>query len=500
MGLLCRRRAPQARPEVELSASSRLEFPVGFEWGTATAAYQIEGGWDADGRGPSIWDDYCRVPGKVLNGDTGDVACDHYGRLDADLDLMAKLGLPSYRFSVSWPRVMPTGSGAVNQPGLDFYDRLVDGLLARGIRPLVTLYHWDLPSELQRSHGGWTSRRTAELFADYAAVVGRRLGDRVSSFGTLNEPYCSAFLGHAAGTHAPGLTDPAAAYAAAHHLNLAHGLAASALRSEAPEAKISVSLNIAQVYPATESDEDHAAAGHVDLIANRIFLEPMLRGRYPERLFEETAGLADWSVVRDGDLALIHQPLDALGVNFYSPSRIGGASHRPASEHVSPSGRWVNDPARADRQATAWPGTDRAWSVPQPGPYTEMGWRIEPQAFTDLLLRVSRDYPETPIMVTENGAAFADQVDQDGRVIDHDRIAYLRTHLAAVHGAITAGADIRAYYLWSFLDNFEWSLGYAKRFGLVRVDYDTLARTPKASAAWFCNVVAANAVDTTGDA
>jgi beta-glucosidase len=236
------------------------------------------------------------------------------------------------------------------------------------------------------------------------------------------------------------------------------------------------------------------------MIANQIFLEPMLRGRYPDGLMEATAGLADWSVVRDGDLALIHQPLDALGVNFYSPSRIGGPTHRPASEHVSPSGRWVNDPARADRQATGWPGTDRAWSVPQPGPYTEMGWRIEPQAFTDLLLRVSRDYPETPIMVTENGAAFADQLDEAGRVFDHDRIAYLRTHLAAVHAAIAAGADIRAYYLWSFLDNFEWSLGYAKRFGLVRVDYETLARTPKASATWFCDVVAANAVDTTEDA
>ena len=257
---------------------------------------------------------------------------------------MAKLGLPSYRFSVAWPRVMPTGSGAVNQPGLDFYDRLVDGLLARGIRPLVTLYHWDLPSELQRSHGGWTGRRTAELFADYAAVVGQRLGDRVPSFGTLNEPYCSAFLGHATGSHAPGVTDPAAAYAAAHHLNLAHGLAASALRSVAPGAKISVSLNIAQVYPATDSDEDRAAAAHVDMIANRIFLEPMLRGRYPDGLMEATAELADWSVVRDGDLALIHQPLDALGVNFYSPSRIGGAAHRPASEHGRPVGAGSTTP------------------------------------------------------------------------------------------------------------------------------------------------------------
>ncbi len=473
----------------------RLEFPAGFVWGTATAAYQIEGGWNADGRGLSIWDDYCRVPGNILGGDDGDVACDHYGRADSDLDLMAKLGLPAYRFSVAWPRVMPTGSGSVNQPGLDFYDRLVDGLLARGIEPLVTLYHWDLPSELQRNHGGWTGRRTAELFADYAAVVGDRLGDRVGAFGTLNEPYCSAFLGHASGSHAPGWTDPAAAYAAAHHLNLAHGLAAAALRSVAPRAKVTVSLNLAQVYPATESEEDREAATHVDMIANRIFLDPMLRGRYPDGLMEATAELADWSVVRDGDLRSIHQPLDALGVNFYSPSRIGGAAHRPATGTTSPSGRWVNDPARADASATPWPGTDRAWSVPQAGPYTEMGWRIEPQAFTDLLVRVGRDYPETPILVTENGAAMADEVDESGQVMDEERIAYLRDHLAAVHAAVAAGADVRGYYLWSFLDNFEWSLGYAKRFGLVRVDYDSQERTPKASAAWYRDVIAANAVE-----
>jgi beta-glucosidase len=493
--LLGRRRPPQARPEVELNGARRLEFPPGFVWGTATAAYQIEGAWDADGRGPSIWDDYCHAPGNVLGGDTGDVACDHYARVDADLDLMAKLGLPAYRFSVAWPRVMPTGSGSVNPLGLDFYDRLVDGLLERGIEPLVTLYHWDLPSQLQRAYGGWTGRRTAELFADYALVVGERLGDRVPWFGTLNEPYCSAFLGHATGSHAPGWTDASAAYSAAHHLNLAHGLATSALRSVAPHAKVSVSLNLAQVYPATDREEDREAAAHVDMIANRIFLEPMLRGRYPDGLIEATAGLADWSVVRDDDLQLIHQPLDALGVNFYSPSRIGGAAHRPATGSTSTSGRWVHDPARGDAAATPWPGTDRAWSVPQPGPYTEMGWRIEPRAFTDLLVRVGRDYPEVPILVTENGAAMADEVDASGQVLDDHRIDYLRAHLAAVHAAIAAGADVRGYYLWSFLDNFEWSLGYVKRFGLVRVDYDTLVRTPKASAAWYGDVIAANAVE-----
>jgi beta-glucosidase len=497
--LLGRRRTPQARPEVQLNSVGRLEFPAGFVWGTATAAYQIEGGWNVDGRGPSIWDNYSHAPGNVLDGDTGDVACDHYARADEDLDLMAKLGLPAYRFSVAWPRVVPTGSGRVNALGLDFYDRLVDGLLKRGIEPLVTLYHWDLPSELQRAHGGWTGRQTAELFAEYAAVVGQRLGDRVPWFGTLNEPYCSAFLGYAVGAHAPGWTDPSAAYAAAHHLNLAHGLAASALRSVAPRAKVSVSLNLAQVYPATESEEDREGAALVDMIANQIFLEPMLRGRYPDELMEATAELADWSVVHDGDLRQIHQPLDALGVNFYSPSRIGGSAHRPEKGRSSPSGRWVNDPSRGDASATPWPGANRAWSVPQPGPYTEMGWRIEPEAFTDLLLRLQRDYPEIPVLVTENGAAFADEVDPSGQVLDKQRIGYLRAHLAAVHAAIAAGADIRGYYLWSFLDNFEWSLGYSKRFGLVRVDYDTLARTPKASAAWYGQVIAANAVEAPED-
>ncbi len=478
-----------------LSLPDRLEFPDDFVWGTATAAYQIEGGWDADGKGRSIWDDFSQVPGNVLSGDTGEVACDHYHRVEEDLDLMASLGLKAYRFSVAWPRVMPSGTGHVNQAGLDFYDRLVDGLLARGIRPLVTLYHWDLPSALQRD-GGWAARTTAEHFAEYAAVVGQALGDRVPTFGTLNEPWCSAYLGYFSGVHAPGVADSEAAYAAAHHLNLAHGLAVTALRSVTPTTtEMSVSLNLAQIYPATDSDEDCAAAAHADTVANRIFLEPMLRGRYPDELLESTSHLADWSVIRDGDLALIHQPIDVLGINYYTPGRIGGPSHRPATEDGAGTGRWVNDPAHGKRRATPWLGTDRAWSVPQPGPYTEMGWRIEPQAFTDLLTRIHRDYPEMPLLVTENGAACDDHVDADGRVLDPDRIDYVRSHLAAVHAAIQAGADIRGYYLWSFVDNFEWALGYAKRFGLVHIDYDTLVRTPKASATWFGDVVAANAVE-----
>jgi beta-glucosidase len=468
-----------------------LQFPANFIWGSATAAYQIEGAAAEDGRLPSIWDVFCRTPGKVRNGDTGDVACDHYHRLDADLDLMAELGLPSYRFSVSWPRIVPGGSGAVNAPGLDFYQRLVDGLLERNITPLVTLYHWDLPQSLQ-DVGGWASRETVDRFAEYAAVVGRAFGDRVGVFTTLNEPWCAAFLGHASGVHAPGLTDNALALATAHHLNLAHGRAVSALRSVTPsDTQMSVTLNLAQVYPASDNPEDVHAARHVDGIANRVFLDPMLRGRYPADLISETGHLTDWSFVADGDLAEINVDLDVLGINFYAPSRVAAGTDE-LREAVT--GRWVNDPSQSDSGPTRWPGTDLAFSIPQPGPYTDMGWPIVPESFTDLLVRVHTDYPGIPLVITENGCAYDDPVSEDGRVHDTRRIDYVGAHLAAVHAAIEAGADVRGYYLWSFMDNFEWAWGYVKRFGMVHVDYDTLVRTPKDSALWFREVVARNAV------
>jgi beta-glucosidase len=476
----------------------RLTFPDGFTWGTATAAYQIEGAVDADGRGPSIWDTYSHTPGRTLDGDTGDVACDHYHRWQEDLDLLADLGVTSYRFSIAWPRVVPSGSGAVNLAGLDFYDRLVDGLLARGIWPMATLYHWDLPQDLQDRVGGWLGRETAWRFADYAAAVAGRLGDRVPHFSTLNEPYCSAFLGHGSGIHAPGVSGIVPALRAAHHLNLAHGLGAEAVRAAAAgDPHVSVVLNVAPVYPASEDGIDVEAARHVDELANRVFLEPVLRGRYPSSLLEATARHTDWAFVRDGDLALIHVPLDALGVNYYSPSRVCGP--RPGLTSTPPegpgTGRWVDDPAAATRaEPIPWPGTDVAWSVPQPGPYTDMGWRIEPEAFTDLLLGLAAEYPEVPLMVTENGCAYPDGPGPDGRVHDERRIEYLRSHLAAVHAAVDKGADVRGYYLWSLMDNFEWSLGYAKRFGLVHVDYVTQTRTPKDSFGWYREVVAANAV------
>jgi beta-glucosidase len=472
--------------------STSLSFPENFIWGSATASFQIEGATAEDGRGPSIWDTFCATPGKVRNGDTGEVACDHYHRVTSDLDLMVSLGLPSYRFSVSWSRIIPTGSGAVNQAGLDFYSRLVDGLLERNIAPLLTLYHWDLPEPLQDA-GGWTNRDTADRFAEYAEVLGRALGDRVPTFTTLNEPWCSAFLGYASGVHAPGYTDNAAALAAAHHLNLAHGRAVSALRSVTPAGTdMSVTLNLAQVYAASDSPEDAIAARHVDAISNRIFLEPMLRGSYPSDLIEGTSHLTDWSFVLDGDLAAINQPLDVLGVNFYAPTNVAAPTDELRAQIT---GRWVNDPSQADAGPSSYPGTDRAISIPQPGPYTDMGWPIRPASLTELLVRVATDYPEIPLAVTENGCAYPDVLSGDGAVHDPERIDYVRRHLAAVHAAIEAGADVRGYYLWSLMDNFEWAWGYSKRFGMVHVDYDSLVRTPKDSALWFRDVIAANAVE-----
>ncbi|MDQ1718899.1 MAG: beta-glucosidase [Pseudonocardiales bacterium] len=472
--------------------SQRLTFPEHFVWGSATAAFQIEGAAAEDGRGPSIWDTFCREEGRVHNGDTGDVACDHYHRLTEDLDLMQSLGLPSYRFSVSWSRVQPSGSGPVNPSGLDFYTRLVDGLLERNITPLLTLYHWDLPQPLQDA-GGWANRETAERFADYAEILGRALGDRVPTFTTLNEPWCSAFLGHASGVHAPGFTDNGLALKAAHHLNLAHGRAVSALRAvTGPDTKMSVTLNLAQVYANTDDPADLAAARHVDAIANRIFLDPMLRGSYPDDLLAGTAHLTDWSFVADGDLAAIHQPLDVLGINFYAPTNVAAATEDLRAQVT---GRWVNDPSQADAGPSAYPGTDRAFSIPQPGPYTDMGWPIRPEAFTELLVRVSKDYPDIPLVITENGCAYPDVLSADGAVHDPDRIDYVARHLGAVHAAIEAGADVRGYYLWSLMDNFEWAWGYSKRFGMVHVDYDTLVRTPKDSALWFRDVIATNAVE-----
>ncbi|MEU6713359.1 GH1 family beta-glucosidase [Nonomuraea sp. NPDC046802] len=456
-------------------------FPENFLWGTATAAYQVEGAWAEDGRGPSIWDTFSHTPGLVAGGDTGDAACDHYHRLDEDLGILAALGVGAYRFSISWPRVRPGGRGPLNQAGVDFYDRLIDGLLSRDIAPVATLYHWDLPQELEDA-GGWPERDTALRFAEYAQLMGERFGDRVRTWITLNEPWCSAYLGYASGVHAPARTEPAAALAAVHHLNLGHGLAVQALRAVAdPAAQLSVTLNLHHVRGVSEGDAD--AVRRVDAVANRAFLGPMLEGAYPDDLIADTASVTDWSFVRDGDTATACQPLDVLGVNYYNPTLVrqwdGGSGRQTADGHQ-------------DGSASPWIGCEDVEFAAQPGPYTEMGWNIDESGLTELLLRLRRDYPDTPLMITENGAAFADAVDADGRVRDERRVDYLHRHLSAVAEAIEAGADVRGYFVWSLMDNFEWAHGYAKRFGIVRVDRETMERTWKDSAFWYRDVVAAN--------
>ncbi|MET0932535.1 MAG: GH1 family beta-glucosidase [Mycetocola sp.] len=453
-----------------------LEFPSDFLFGSATASYQVEGAATEDGRGPSIWDTFSHTPGKVWNGDTGDVAVDHYHRLEEDLDLMKSLGLEAYRFSIAWPRIQPTGRGPANPAGLAFYERLVDGLIARGIRPIATLYHWDLPQALE-DEGGWTNRATSYAFADYARIMGEALGDRIETWTTLNEPWCSAYLGYGSGAHAPGITDGASALAAVHHLNLAHGLAVSALRdvvSNDPTFSITLNLHVFR----GDGETGPEAIRQVDGLANRVFLGPLLDGAYPADVLDDTASVTDWAFVQDGDLDLIRQPLGLLGVNYYSTTRVrlwDGVSEKQNADGHKPS------------LGTAWPGADRVEFLPQPGPYTEMGWNIEPAGLEELLLSLHEDYPNLPLMITENGAAFDDQV-VDGAVHDADRVDYLRRHLTAAHRALTHGVDLRGYQVWSFLDNFEWGYGYSKRFGIVRVDYETLERLPKNSALWYAEL------------
>ncbi|UXY27748.1 GH1 family beta-glucosidase [Streptomyces sp. HUAS TT20] len=454
-----------------------VTFPPAFLWGAATSAYQIEGAVREDGRTPSIWDTFSHTPGRTAAGETGDIAVDHYHRYRDDVALMAELGLTAYRFSISWSRVQPTGRGPAVQVGLDFYRRLVDELLAHGIRPAITLYHWDLPQELEEA-GGWPERDTAHRFAEYAQIVGEALGDRVEQWITLNEPWCSAFLGYGSGVHAPGRTEPAAALKAAHHLNLAHGLGASALRSVMPARNsVAVSLNSSVVRTLSQDPADLAAGRKIDDLANGVFHGPMLHGAYPRTLFEATAQITDWSYVRDGDLRTINQPLDALGLNYYTPTLVSDI------ESADTSGRRADGHGASDH--SPWPGADDVAFLQTPGERTEMGWTIDPTGLHDLIMRYSREVPGLPLYVTENGAAYDDKPDPDGRVHDPERIAYLHGHLSAVRRAITDGADVRGYYLWSLMDNFEWAYGYGKRFGAVYVDYATLARTPKSSARWY---------------
>jgi beta-glucosidase len=440
-------------PALEPAAAGA--FPLGFRFGVAMASYQIEGAVAEDGRGESIWDTFCRRPGAVAGGDTGDVACDHYHRWREDLDLMASLGVESYRFSIAWPRVQPDGRGALNRPGVDFYRQLCEGLRERGIEPIATLYHWDLPQARQAA-GGWAARDTAERFGEYAALMAAELGDVVDGWITHNEPWVVAFLGHAEGVKAPGIRDWPTALRVSHHLLLSHALALEALRGTAP---VGITLNLAPVR-----SDDVAAALRMDGYMNRWFLDPLLRGRYPEDMVEHyERRYGPFDAVREGDPERISQPIDFLGVNYYSPQRVKA------------------DPTRQPLELS------RGNPVP---PTTAMGWEVDPDGLHELLVRLRRDYGEIPIFITENGAAYEDPPVMNGTLDDPRRVEYLRSHLQALSRALADGVDVRRYFAWSMLDNFEWEHGYAKRFGLVYVDFSTQRRVLKRSAHWYRDFIA----------
>jgi beta-glucosidase len=437
-------------------------FPSGFAWGVATAAYQIEGAVAADGRGESVWDTFCRRPGAIRDGHTGDVADDHYHRWPEDVALMAELGVGTYRFSLAWPRVQPTGSGAVNPAGLDFYDRLVDSLVANGITPMPTLFHWDLPQPLEDA-GGWLTRDTAYRFADFASVAASRLADRVPLWITLNEPFVVTALGYALGVHAPGRTLMLGALPTAHHQLLGHGLAIAALRA-AGVRQVAIANNYAPAWAASDSPADVEATAAYDTLQNRLYTDPLLLGSYPD-LAALGVGPAGLDCVRDGDLAIISAPIDALGVNYYAPTRLS-APHDDALPF----------------QLQPIPGY----------PLTAFGNPVVPAGLTELLTTLAGRYGDQlpPVYITENGCSFADEPDGTGQVDDQDRIGYLDGHIRAVADAMASGVDVRGYLVWSLLDNFEWAEGYHQRFGLVHVDYDTLRRTPKASFGWYRELIA----------
>jgi beta-glucosidase len=464
---------------VRSGPDSALSFPPGFTWGAATAAYQIEGAVAADGRGLSIWDTFSRKPGNVARGDTGDIACDAYHRYAEDVALMASLGMTGYRFSISWPRVQPAGAGWVNSKGLDYYRALLDELAARDITPAVTLYHWDLPQELQDA-GGWAVRSTALRFADYAEIVARALGDRVGQWITLNEPQVAANHGYRTGEHAPGLRDDQAAAAATHHLLLAHGLAVQALRAELPasaEVGITLDMHPVRVLPEDHSDVIERARQATDADLNGLFLEPVLRGSYPSHA--SASRLPPQSLIAAGDMETISQPIDFLGVNYYSPVYLRAGNPADLRRHEEPA-----DGGQPGVVGYRPPEHER----------TAMGWIVDPEGLYELLLRLSTDAPDLPLYITENGCAAEDYVNHEGSVNDVERVRYLHSHLEAAARAARDGARLSGYYVWSLLDNFEWAWGYQKRFGIVYVDYPTQRRIPKSSAGFYAQVIRDNAV------
>lgn len=441
-----------------------MSFPSDFTWGAATSSYQIEGAAKADGRGPSIWDVFCDTPGKVFEGHNGAVACDHYNRLDQDLDLLAELGLKAYRFSIAWPRILPTGFETQgNAKGLDFYSRLVDGLLERGITPWATLYHWDLPQPLHEA-GGWPSRDICEHFVRFSDVMSRHLGDRVQHWITHNEPWVVSMLGYKTGEHAPGVQDMSAALAAAHHVMLSHGMAVPVIRGNVPNAKVGITLNLCTEWAASDSVADQREMRLFDGHFNRWFLDPVYGRGYPADMEQHYASeghtLPD---VRPGDVETMGVKTDFLGINYYSRAIL-----------------------RAAEQG------NRPVQVESSGIETDMGWEVHAPSLEKLLVRVAADYPVGQLVITENGCAYADGPGDDGRVRDVRRQAYFEQHLAACQAAIARGVPLTGYFAWSLMDNFEWAFGYAKRFGLVHVDYETQVRTPKDSALWYREVIRRN--------
>ncbi|MFI8593160.1 GH1 family beta-glucosidase [Microbacterium sp. NPDC078428] len=463
-----------------------LPFPADFAWGVSTAAYQIEGAAAEDGRGPSIWDTFSHTPGRVRHGDTGDVATDHYHRLDEDLDLLADLGAQVYRFSFSWSRVLPTGRGDVNEKGLEFYDRLIDGLLTRGIRPIPTLYHWDLPQALEEE-GGWESRSTVDAFAEYATLMGARYGDRVSMWTTINEPWVLTYLGYAIGAHAPGKSDTTAAARVHHNILLAHAAGAAALRATVTDASIGIALNMSEIYPALDTPASTEAAGIAFDQLVTSYLSPLTGGAYPTNLMGYSALWAEGAgIVAPGDLAAIaaERP-DWLSINEYHPRYVVA----PEDLSTARLEGWVGEPGTPFTIGQPFIDVTRGSA-----PKTVMGWIIEPHGLRDILVRISRQHPDLPLYISENGYAGADFLDQSGAAKDPERIEYLRGHIAAAGQAIADGVDLRGYFLWSFLDNFEWAEGYLPRFGIVYVDYPTGLRTPKSSFDWYRGVIASKAV------
>jgi beta-glucosidase len=442
-----------------LVSDQPLNFPSHFLFGAATAAYQIEGAAHEDGRVDSIWDTFCRLPGKVRHGDTGDIACDHYHRLEEDLDLISALGLQAYRFSIAWPRVMPDAKGRPNQKGVDFYRRLLDGLKARGVTPMATLYHWDLPQILQ-DKGGWLNRETADRFADYTATMAEAFREDVPLWLTLNEPWCSSFIGHLEGRHAPGLTDLSAAVTAAHHLLLAHGLSVQALRAAGVTGQIGIALNLTHVVPATDRPEDMAAAARLDGNQNRWFLHPLFKGGYPEDMIAWYGERADLTALRQDDFDLIRGPIDYIGINYYQ--------------------RLV---------VSAGDGAYGEYKHPPEDPMTPAGLATKSDGLFQILRRVHSDYTQLPVYITEIGVALCDYVDPEGGVDDLERITYLDAHLRSTQAAILTGVDVRGYFVWSLMDNLEWADGYQRRYGIVYVDFRTQIRVPKASARWYQGLI-----------